>query len=193
MRTAYGRIVARRVSSRRRRVAERRYWPAMGEDFGDLSRPGPERGSGELSELVADALGEGPGEIAIEREDDEMAWLVRDGVRLSRFNLRAVAATDLDRRRAFAKALAGLTRRFDELRPTIEELEIGRPYAVDYKHEKLRRIFRVKGTLLEVSPWRPAEGPEGGGWTLTLESKPRFGAPSTFHVETDVLTRIVPT
>ena len=165
----------------------------MGEDFGDLSRPGPEHASGELTELVATALGEAPGRLTVEREDDEMAWLVRDGARLSRFNIRAVAAADPDRRLAFAEALARVARRYDELRPTIDGLEVGRPYTVDYKHEQLRRIFRVKGTLLEVSPWRPAEGPEGGGWTLTLESKPRFGAPSTFHVETAVLTRIVPT
>jgi hypothetical protein len=164
----------------------------MGEDFGDLSRPGPERGSAELVELVASALGEGPGRLAIEREDDEMARLVRDGTPLSTFNLRAVGSADPARRLAFAKALAELVGRYDELRPTIEGLEAGRPYSVDYKHDRLRRIFRVKGVLLDVSPWRPAEGPTGGGWTLTLESRPRFGAPSTFHVETDVLTRIVP-
>jgi hypothetical protein len=164
----------------------------MGEDFGDLSRPGPERGAGDLAGLVANALGETPGRVAIEREDEEMAWLVRDGVRVSTFNLHAAGSADPERRAAFAKALAGLVRRFDQLRPTIEGLEVGRAYKADYKHEKLRRIFRVKGILVEVSTWRPAEGPTGGGWTLTLESRPRFGAPSTFQVETDVLTRIVP-
>jgi hypothetical protein len=164
----------------------------MGEDFGDLSHPGPERGAGDLAEQVANALGEASGRLTVEREDDEMAWLVRDGVRLSTFNLRAAGSADPERRAAFAKALAGLVRRFDGLRPTIEGLAVGRAYKVDYKHEKLRRIFRVKGILVEVSAWRLAEGPTGGGWMLTLESRPRFGPPSTFHVETDVLTRIVP-
>ena len=165
----------------------------MSDDFEELSRPSPERSAGDLAGQVADALGEPPGRLEVERENEEdMAWLIRDGVRLSTFNLRAVGSADPERRTAFAKALAGLVHRFDELRPTIDSLEVGRPYVVDYKHEKLRRIFRVKGTLIEVSPWRPAEGPTGGGWTLTLESKPRFGAPSRFHVETAVLTRIVP-
>ncbi|HEX5949806.1 MAG TPA: hypothetical protein VFZ96_02295 [Actinomycetota bacterium] len=164
----------------------------MGDDFRDLTQPGPERAAGDLARQISDALGEPPGRLAVEREDEEMAWLVRDGVRLSSFNLRAVAAADAGRRADFVKALAALVRRYEELRPTLEGLEPGKPYVVDYKHEQLRRIFRVKGTLLEVSPWQPAEGPAGGGWTLTLESKPRFGPPSRFRVQTDVLTRIVP-
>ncbi len=164
----------------------------MGEDFGDLSRPGPERGAGELAELVATALGEPAGGLVVEREDDEMAWLVRAGVRLSRFNLRTVGSADPTRRLAFARALAALVRRYDSLGPTIAGLEVGRPYRVDYKNERLRRTFRVKGTLVEVSGWEPAEGPTGGGWALTLESRPRYGEPSLFRVETDVLTRIVP-
>ncbi|HEX5951164.1 MAG TPA: hypothetical protein VFZ96_09180, partial [Actinomycetota bacterium] len=65
-------------------------------------------------------------------------------------------------------------------------------YVVDYKHERLRRVHRVKATLIEVSPWEAAEGPAGGGWTLTLETAPRFGSPSRFRVRSDVLTRIVP-
>jgi hypothetical protein len=164
----------------------------MGDDFEDLSRPSPERSAGDLAGHVADALGEPPGRLRVEREDEDMAWLVRDDVRVSGFNLRAVGSAEPGRRDAFAKALADLVKRFDGLRPTIEGLETGRFYVVDYKHERLRRIFRVKGTLIEVGAWRPAEGPTGGGWTLTLESTPRFGAPSRFHVETEVLTRIVP-
>jgi hypothetical protein len=164
----------------------------MGDDFRDLTQPGPERAAGDLARQVSDALGEPPSQLTVEREDEEMAWLVRDAVRLSSFNLRAVGAAGAGRRADFVKALADLVRRYDELRPTLEGLERGKPYVVDYKHEKLRRIFRVKGTLLEVSPWQPAEGPAGGGWTLTLESKPRFGPPSRFRVQTDVLTRIVP-
>lgn len=165
---------------------------AMADDFRDLTQPGPERGATDLARQVADALGEPPGRLSVEREDEEMAWLVRDGVRLSGFNLRAIGSADVARRSEFVRALADLVRRYDEWRPTLEGLEPGRPFVVDYKHEKLRRMFRVKGTLVEVSPWRPAEGPTGGGWTLTFESKPRFGAPSRFQVQSDVLARIVP-
>ncbi|HSD49716.1 MAG TPA: hypothetical protein VLE71_07805 [Actinomycetota bacterium] len=166
----------------------------MGDDFRDLTQPGPERAAGDLARQIADALDEPPGRVAVEPqdEDEEMAWLLREGVRLSSFNLRAVGAAEADRRAGFVEALAGLVRRYEELRPTLEGLEPGNRYVVDYKHERLRRVFRVKGTLVDVSPWQPAEGPSGGGWTLTLESRPRFGEPSRFRVQTDVLTRIVP-
>lgn len=163
----------------------------MGDDFDDLTQPSGGRRAGDLTAEIATALGEAPGRLTVEPEDDEMAWLSRDGVRLSRFNLRATGSADPGRRTAFADALAELVRRFDALRPTIDGLEIGRAYRVDYKHERLRRTFRVKGVLVEVSAWRPAEGPTGGGWMLTLESRPRFGGPSTFHVDTAVMTRIV--
>lgn len=164
----------------------------MGDDFRDLSQPGPERAAGDLARQVSDALGEAPGRLAVEREDEEMAWLVRDGVRLSSLNLRAVGGADAARRAGFVRALADLVRRYEELRPTLEGLEPGKPYVVDYKHERLRRVHRVKATLVEVSPWEAAEGPAGGGWTLTLETTPRFGSPSRFRVRSDVLTRIVP-
>lgn len=165
----------------------------MADDFDDLTQPSGGRRAVDLATEVATALGEAPGRLAVEPEDDEMAWLTRDGVRLSRFNLRATGKADPGRRTSFAEALAELVRRFDEQRPTIEGLEVGRSYRVDYKHERLRRTFRVAGVLVEVSPWHPAEGPTGGGWTLTLETRPRFGAPSTFHVDTAVMTRIVAT
>lgn len=179
-----------RPASRPRREA--RYWLAMTDDFRDLTQPGPERAAGDLARQIAETLGEPTDRLAVEPEDEEMAWLLRDGVRLSSFNLRAVGAAEADRRAGFVEALAGLVRRYEELRPTLEGLEPGKQYVVDYKHERLRRIFRVKGTLIDVSPWQPAEGPSGGGWTLTLESRPRFGEPSRFRVQTDVLTRIVP-
>ena len=167
------------------------YWRAMSDDFSDLSRPSS-WGAGDLAAEVGSALGEPPGRLALEAEGEEMAWLVRDGVRLSRVNERAVDSADPQRRVAFVEALAQLVGRYDQWAPTLGSLEVGRRYVVDYKHEKLRRMFRVKGVLLAVSPWRPADGPIGGGWTLTLESRPRFGSPTTFHVDTDVLTRIVP-
>lgn len=163
----------------------------MSEGFADLSRPGPEAAAA-LPTLVAAALGEPPDRLSLDVERGDLAWLVRDGVRLCSLNPSAVAAADPARRAAFAEALAGLVRRYEELRRTLEGLEVGRAYRVDYKHERLRRTFRVKATLLGVGPWRPAEGPEGGGFTLELETRPRFGSPSTFHVGTEVLTRIVP-
>jgi hypothetical protein len=163
----------------------------MGDGFDDLVQPSPERRAGDLAADVSAALGEPPGRISVEPEDDEMAWLTREGVRLSRFNARATGSAPPERRAAFAKALADLVRRYEELWPTIEQLEVGREYRVDYKHDRLRRTFRVKGTLLEISPWREAEGATGGGWRLTLESRPRFGSPSRFHVDTDVMTKIV--
>ena len=164
----------------------------MADGFDDLVQPGPDRSAGDLVAEVLAALGEPPGRVAVEAEDDEMAWLTRDGIRLSRFNARATGAAEPERRAAFARTLADLVRRYDELRPTIERLEIGRTYRVDYKNARLRRTFRVKGTLLEVSPWRAAEGTNGGGWRLTLETSPRFGSPSRYHVDTDVMTEIVP-
>lgn len=163
----------------------------MSDDFSDLSRP-TSGGAAELAAEVAAVIGEPPGRLALEADGDEMTWLVRDGVRLSRFNARAVDSVDPERRASFAQALAELVRRYERWAPTFATLEVGKPYVVDYKHERLRRMFRVKGVLVAVSPWRPADGPTGGGWTLTLESHPRFGSPSTFHVDTDVLTRIAP-
>lgn len=162
------------------------------DDFGDLSRPSGARGAGPLAEEISAALEEPPGDVALEEEDDEMGWIVRDGVRLSRVNFQAVGGADVERRARFVRAMADLVARFDEQRGTIDELEVGRRYRVDYKHERLRRTFRVTGELLEVSPWHPADGPTGGGWTLTLESRPRFGEPSRFQVQTDVVTGIAP-
>lgn len=164
----------------------------MAEDFEDLSRPSGASGAGPLADELAAALDEPPGDIVVEPEGDEMGWVLRDDVRVSRVNLRTLGTADPDRRERFVRALADLITRFDEQRGTIDELEVGRRYAVEYKHERLRRTFRVTGELLEVSAWHPADGPTGGGWTLTLESRPRFGKPSRFHVATDVLTKIVP-
>lgn len=163
----------------------------MAEGFSDLARPGPSAAE-DLPALVAAALGEPPGRLALEVEREDLAWLTRDGVRLCSVNPAAVGAADPARRSAFAEALAGLVRRYETFRAMLSGLEPGRTYRVDYKHEKLRRTFRVKATLREVSPWRPAHGTEGGGFTLTLQTRPRFGSPATFHVTTDVLTRIVP-
>lgn len=163
----------------------------MAEDFSDLARRGPEA-AGDLPALVAAALGEPPERFALEVEREDLAWLTCDGVRLCSVNPAAVGAADPARRSAFAEALAGLVRRYETFRAMLAGLEPGRTYRVDYKHEKLRRTFRVKAVLRKVGPWRPAEGPEGGGFTLELETRPRFGSPATFHVGTEILTRIVP-
>lgn len=162
------------------------------DDFGDLSRPSEPRGGGDLLELVRAALGDPRGELELVLEDEEMGWLVRDGTRVSRLNLREIGRTDLDRRQRFATALAELVRRFDALRWTIDGLEVGRDYIVDYKHAELRRTFRQKGVLRAVSPWRTAEGIDGGGWSITLEVKPRFGKAVAMQVDTRVLTNIEP-
>lgn len=163
----------------------------MSEDLSDLARPGPEAAA-DLPALVAAALGEPPGRLGLEVEGRGLAWLVRDGVRLCSLNPTAVSRADPARHSAFVEALAGLVRRYEDLRRTLDGLEVGRTYRVDYKHEELRRTFRVKVTLLGIGPWRPAEGPEGGGFTLELQTRPRFGSPSTFRIGTEVLTRIVP-
>jgi hypothetical protein len=162
------------------------------DDFDDLSRPSGPGGAEDLAARIADALGEGPGRLEIVPEDEEMGVLVREGTRLSRLNLREVGTADPERRARFAAALAGLVRTFDRLHPTIAGLEVGRPYVVDYKHERLRRTFRAKGTFLRASEWRTADGVRGGGWTLTFEVRPRFGKPSELHVDTSILTRVVP-
>lgn len=163
----------------------------MAEDFSDLAGPDPEAAA-DLPALVAAALGEPPGRLGLEIERGDLAWLVRGGVRLCSLNPTAVAAADPARRTAFVEALAGLVRRYDALRQTLGGLEVGRTYRVDYKHQGLRRTFRVKAVLLEVGPWVPARGAEGGGVTLTLETRPRFGSPAVFRITTDVLTRIAP-
>lgn len=163
----------------------------MAEDFSDLAGAGP-GAAGDLAALVAAELGEPPGRLGLEVERGDLAWLVRGGVRVCSVDPAAVAAADPARRSAFVRALADLVRRYDALRTTIDGLEVGRTYRVDYKHEGLRRTFRVKAVLREIGPWVPARGVDGGGFTLTLQTRPRFGSPTTFHVATDVLTRIVP-
>jgi hypothetical protein len=162
------------------------------DDFDDLSLPSRPGGAGDLASLIAAALGEGPGLLEIVPEDEEMAVLVRDGQRLSRLNLREVGTADPERRARFAAGLAELVRTFDRLHPTIAGLEVGHTYVVDYKHERLRRTFRAKGTLLRASGWRTADGVRGGGWMLTFEVRPRFGKPSELNVDTSILTRVEP-
>lgn len=167
----------------------------MPDDFDDLARPeDPGAVAADLAAEVAAALGEPADRARVELADDgrEMAWLVRDGIRISRFNAAALSRTGTDRRRAFAEALAALARTLDGLRDTIDALEIGRRYTVDTRNSGLRRTFRSTGVLREISPFRPADGTTGGGWSLTFEVRPRFGRPTALHVETNALARIEP-
>lgn len=171
------------------------YDACVPDDFDDLARPeDPSAVAADLAALVASLLGEPADRLRVEPEDDggEMAWLVRDGMRISRFNPVALSRSATDRRREFAKALAKFARRLDELRGTIDALEIGRRYTVDTKNRELRRTFRSTGVLRDVSPFRPAEGAIGGGWSLTFEVRPRFGRPTVLRVETAGLIRIEP-
>ncbi len=117
----------------------------MPDDFDDLARPeDPSAVAADLAAEVAAALGEPADRLHVEPDDAgrEMTWLVRDGIRVSRFNAAALSRTGTERRRAFAEALAELVRTLDELRDTIHSLEIGRRYTVDTKHSGLRRTFR---------------------------------------------------
>jgi hypothetical protein len=161
------------------------------DGFEDLAGAPEPDASWDLASAVSTALGEEPGRVEMQADGDR-AWLVRDGLRVSSIDPAAVDRTDAERRERFARALADLVRRVDELRPTVEALEPGRVYRVDYKHERLRRMFRVKATLIEVSAFRPASGVSGGGWTLRFETHPRFGTSTGFEVDTAVLSRIVP-
>jgi hypothetical protein len=70
----------------------------------------------------------------------------------------------------------------------VDALEIGRRYRVDWRHERLRRMFRSVGTLVSVEE---ATGDEPGP-VLTFEIRPRFGKPALQRVQATVLRAIVP-
>ena len=125
-------------------------------------------------------------------DQGEMAWLVRDGRRVSWFNLAAAERAGGSRRPGLIRAFAGMIRRYDALRPTIEGLVVGHRYRLHYKNDELRRIFRVKGVLRAVSAFHHAEGVAGAGWILTLETKPAFYPAVTFDVDTSTLVDIAP-
>lgn len=165
-----------------------------GDDFDDLARPsGSGPGPGAAAALAADiatALEEPADRLEVRPDQGEMAWLIRDGRRIAWFNLAAAERTGGSRRPSLVRAFARMIRRYDELRPTIEGLVVGRRYRLHYKNEELRRIFRVKAVLRAVSPFHHAEGVEGAGWTLTIETKPALYPPVTFHVDTSTLVDI---
>ena len=167
-----------------------------GDDFDDLAHPsgagsGPDAAAALAADIAA-ALEEPADRLEVDPDQREMAWLVRDGRRISWFNLAAAERTGGSRRPALVRAFAAMIRRYDAQRPTIEGLVVGRRYRLHYKNDELRRIFRVKAVLLAVSAFHHAEGVVGAGWTLTLETKPAFYPPVTFDVDTSTLVDIAP-
>lgn len=166
----------------------------MGDDFEDLARPsgagpGPDAAARLAAEVTA-ALEEPAERLEVLPDQGEMAWLLLDGRRISWFNLAAAERAGGTRRAGLVRAFAGMIRRYEELRPTIEGLVVGERYRLHYKNDELRRIFRVKAVLRAVSAFRHAEGVAGAGWTLTLETKPAFYPPVTFDVDTSTLVDI---
>lgn len=167
-----------------------------GDDFDDLARPsgagpGPDAAAALAADIAA-ALEEPADRLEVRPDQGEMAWLVRDGRRISWFNLAAAERTGGSRRPGLVRAFAGMIRQYDALRPTIEGLVVGRRYRLHYRNDELRRIFRVKAVLRAVSAFHHAEGVAGAGWTLTLETKPALYRPVTFDVDTSTLVDIAP-
>jgi hypothetical protein len=143
-----------------------------------------------LAAEIAAAAGEPQGRLAIVPDEGSMAWLMRDGRRLSWFNLWAAEREGGHRRSQLVRAFADLVRRIDEQRPLMKRLEVGRTYRVQYRNEELLRNFVVKAVLRSVSEFAHARGVVGAGWTLTLETKPRFFPASTFEVHTSTLVEV---
>ncbi len=167
-----------------------------GDGFEDLAGPnqrGPDPGAGEeLADEIARAMKVPTDRIAVEPEDEEMAWLLLDGRQVSWFNLRTASRTVGQRRSHLVRAMADLTDHIDRIRPLIEGLEPGRRYRFEYRNSEIRRNLRVKGVLRSVSGFRTAKGVAGAGWVLTIETRPAVGKPSTFHLETTTLVAVRP-
>jgi hypothetical protein len=68
-------------------------------------------------------------------------------------------------------------------------LEPGHAYRVDYKHERLRRSFRLKGTFVGRDV-RPIEEEGEPVDVLVFEVKPRFGEPAEQAVGLSTLQSI---
>ncbi len=163
------------------------------EGFEDLARPsgsGSPDSASRLAAEISDSLGESPGRLAIVPDERDMAWLLRDGRRLSWFNLSVADRPAGERRTRLVRSFADLVARYDRLRPTIEGLQVGRRYEVQYKDAYLRRNFRSKSVLLEVSEFQHADGVDGGEWVLLFEDKPAFYPPTTIEVHSSSLVEI---
>jgi hypothetical protein len=174
----------------------------MSDEFDELAAPSgdeerPHAATDLVDEIVAE-LGEPDGRLAIVPEDEGMAWLLRDGTRLSSFNLTEADRLPADRRMRLVSAFAGLVRHYDEMRSTVKGLEVGRRYLIDYKSQGTQQIhrggrsIRMKGTLRSVSGFRHARGVSGAGWVLTFEYKPTFGEKTTYKIDTSWLLKIRP-
>jgi hypothetical protein len=74
----------------------------------------------------------------------------------------------------------------------LDQLEIGRRYRVDHKHERLRRSFRTEGMLVAIEEPSADEGEEAGDHVLVIEVKPRFGKPAEQRVDVATVTAIEP-
>ncbi len=174
----------------------------MPDEFDDLAAPSGDeqrpRSAADLTAEIATSLDEPEGRLAIVADDEEMAWLLRDGTRLSWFNLKEADQLSTERHDKLVRAFANLVRRYDEMHPIVGGLEVGRHYLIDYKSELTRqfhrggRVMRVKGTLLSVSEFRHARGVSGAGWVLKLEYKPTFGDKNVYKIDTTTLVKIRP-
>jgi hypothetical protein len=78
----------------------------------------------------------------------------------------------------------------DRTRPEIDiaSLEVRKRYRVEWKHEGLRRSFRLTGTLLSIEV---APGEERARW-LAFEVKPRFGRATVHRIDVATLRSIEP-
>ena len=81
----------------------------------------------------------------------------------------------------------------DRSKPRIDvaSLHVGDHYRVDWRHERLRRTFRFKGTLLAIEQ-TPATDEATEHTTLAFEVKPRFGAATVQRVELATVRAIEP-
>jgi hypothetical protein len=174
----------------------------MPDEFDSLAAPSgdehrPESATALAAQIVAE-LGEPDGRLKVVLDEEEMAWLLRDGTRVSWFNLKEADQLSTDRRERLVRALADLVRRYDEMSSTVKELKVGRRYVIDYKTDQTRQIhrsgrtMRLKGTLLSISGFRHARGVRGAGWVLTLEYKPTFGEKTVYKIDTIWLVKIRP-
>jgi len=82
----------------------------------------------------------------------------------------------------------------DRSKPRIDvaSLQVGASYRVDWRHERLRRTFRFKGTLQEIQETRALDDAAAPETTLAFEVKPRFGAATVQRVELATIRTIEP-
>lgn len=69
-------------------------------------------------------------------------------------------------------------------------LEPGRTYQVDYKHEGLRRSFRIVGTYIGPEQRPPTQDETEPVDILVFEVKPRFAKPARQPVDVPLIQMI---